>query len=1040
MLKHRNITVERIQNYLKSDQFFDVNLQSFLIKQTSEVAVKLAKYSVPGLERIPFNKAMLGNYEPVKVGVQMSPTWSTHWFKVEIVVPTSMKGENVMLLFDPSCEALIWSDHGEPLMGITGGNGGDRHVDFDLIKNAIGGDKINLWIEVAANGMFGAGVPTMIGAPDPNRSFTLAKAELVVADELAQALYWDLEVLLGIIKEMPEESQLGRDALYTANQVVNTVRAGDHSTLAAAKSISTAFFATRKKEGYESHVITATGNCHIDTAWLWPYDETKRKVARSWATQCRFIESYPDYYFAASQAQQFEWLETLYPQLFAKVAKLTQEGRFIPIGGTWVEMDCNMPSGEGLCRQFLYGQNYFKKKFGKKSSVFWLPDTFGYAAQLPQIIKSAGLEYFFTQKLSWNNINKFPHSTFYWKGLDGTQVLTHFSPADTYTAQATVKDVVFAVQNNKDKQYSNQSLLLYGNGDGGGGPLQPMMERIRRVSGVEGLPATVKFGNPEDFYRDLEKTSKDLNVWKGELYFELHRGTYTSQALVKKYNRTSELLLREVEILWSFCLVKDPSARYPKEELDRLWKLTLLNQFHDVLPGSSIEYAYEDVIKFYEDVSKTGNALKLKALEILNIQGLNGKVLNCVNTLGWIRRNEIVAVPAEDPSQFAQITADNNGLVLISELGAYSSSKASLTQKAVQSVTVQQNEDVFVVENGFIKASFDKHGHLVQLTDIINNRLVSHPDRAANVFKIHEDIPLFWDAWDVEIYHLEKKWDAGVGEIFIEETGPLRVVLRVVHPISENSRLDQRIIINANSPQINFENDIWWNESRKILKVDFPVNITNDFATFETQFGYIQRPTHYNNSWDMAKFEVCAHKFVDYSEYGYGIALLNDCKYGFSVHNDTISMSILRSPKAPDAHCDKGRHTFKYALLPHAGSFLESRVVQAGYEFNVPILNAYGNTMVDLKPLFQIDQDCLVIDTIKRSEEQLTSNYFLIRIYEAYGGRGQATLSCGYKILEAFESNVLEDRVKPIEIKNSSFISFGYTPFKLISLLVKISA
>ncbi|KAJ3000858.1 Alpha-mannosidase 2C1 [Globomyces sp. JEL0801] len=943
MLKHRNITVERIQNYLKSDQFFDVNLQSFLIKQTSEVAVKLAKYSVPGLERIPFNKAMLGNYEPVKVGVQMSPTWSTHWFKVEIVVPTSMKGENVTLLFDPSCEALIWSDHGEPLMGITGGNGGDRHVDFDLIKNAIGGDKINLWIEVAANGMFGyatisincsAGVPTMIGAPDPNRSFTLAKAELVVADELAQALYWDLEVLLGIIKEMPEESQLGRDALYTANQVVNTVRAGDHryltlrlitSTLAAAKSISTAFFATRKKEGYESHVITATGNCHIDTAWLWPYDETKRKVARSWATQCRFIESYPDYYFAASQAQQFEWLETLYPQLFAKVAKLTQEGRFIPIGGTWVEMDCNMPSGEGLCRQFLYGQNYFKKKFGKKSSVFWLPDTFGYAAQLPQIIKSAGLEYFFTQKLSWNNINKFPHSTFYWKGLDGTQVLTHFSPADTYTAQATVKDVVFAVQNNKDKQYSNQSLLLYGNGDGGGGPLQPMMERIRRVSGVEGLPATVKFGNPEDFYRDLEKTSKDLNVWKGELYFELHRGTYTSQALVKKYNRTSELLLREVEILWSFCLVKDPSAR---------------NQFHDVLPGSSIEYAYEDVIKFYEDVSKTGNALKLKALEILNIQGLNGKVLNCVNTLGWIRRNEIVAVPAEDPSQFAQITADNNGLVLI-----------------------QQNEDVFVVENGFIKASFDKHGHLVQLTDIINNRLVSHPDRAANVFKIHEDIPLFWDAWDVEIYHLEKKWDAGVGEIFIEETGPLRVVLRVVHPISENSRLDQRIIINANSPQINFENDIWWNESRKILKV--------------------------------------------------------------------TKLTLTRIT---------GRHTFKYALLPHAGSFLESRVVQAGYEFNVPILNAYGNTMVDLKPLFQIDQDCLVIDTIKRSEEQLTSNYFLIRIYEAYGGRGQATLSCGYKILEAFESNVLEDRVKPIEIKNSSFISFGYTPFKLISLLVKISA
>jgi alpha-mannosidase len=351
--------------------------------------------------------------------------------------------------------------------------------------------------------------------------------------------------------------------------------------------------------GSPLHEVTAIGNCHIDTAWLWPYDETKRKAARSWATQCGLMDDFPDYIFAASQAQQFEWVEELYPKLFIRIKEKAATGNFVPIGGTWVEMDCNLPSGEALCRQFLYGQRYFESRFGERCKVFWLPDTFGYSAQLPQITHQSGLKYFFTQKLSWNNINTFPNTTFMWKGLDDTAILTHFSPANTYTAWANEDEVVRCVENNKDKEFSNKSLLVYVYGDGGGGPLDHMLERIDRMKNLEGMPTSVKYGSPNDFYEELEKTSKDLVSWKGELYFELHRGTYTTHAAIKKGNRKGELILRSLEILSSLACYKDSTFQNPKSELDRLWKLLLLNQFHDVLPGSSIEIAYEDPLKVY---------------------------------------------------------------------------------------------------------------------------------------------------------------------------------------------------------------------------------------------------------------------------------------------------------------------------------------------------------------------------------------------------------------------------------------------------------
>ncbi|KAJ3009233.1 Glycoside hydrolase, 38 vacuolar alpha mannosidase [Thoreauomyces humboldtii] len=1071
MQKHRDITVSRLQNFLSNTgQFADVSLPALLTEAIDTDAVKLALYSVPNEARIPFSEAVKGSFEPVEVGVSIGPTWSTHWFRVSIEIPARFAGEEVELVFDPSCEALVWSSKGEPLMGITGANNGDRHVDFRLTTKASANERFELYIEAGCNGMFGAGLGGngSINPPVLDRTYKLATAQLVIKNRLAWDIQADLDVLFGLLQELPKDSQTSSDALYTANKVINTFRYDDPDTLRPCKDILAEFFAKRLDTGYAPHVITALGNCHIDTAWLWPFDETKRKCARSWSTQCDLLERYKEYIFTASQAQQFEWTEELYPDLFTKMKKLAKEGRFVPVGGTWVEMDCNVPSGEALCRQFLYGQRYFESRFGERSRVFWLPDTFGYSAQLPQIIKAAGLDYFFTQKInapSYLGGFRFPNSTFMWTGLDGTSVLTHFSPADTYTAQASVHDVVYSVQNNKDKAYTNQSLLAYGNGDGGGGPLIPMIERIRRMRRLQGLPAVIDHGTPNSFFDTLKKTSKDLVEWRGELYLELHRGTYTSQAHTKKYNRSSELLLRNIEILSSLAVASGvPGYKNPQKELARLWKLVLLNQFHDVLPGSSIGIVYKDALnvssaqrrvliiwfnsltespKFYKDVATSGAQLLddvMKALmENDNAKDETAVVPVVFNPTSWERQAEVVEITrsGSDHGPFGQLSEDGRkGLILVKDFAPYKMAAQPLEALAAgfNGVKVEEKDGNYIVTNECISLSIDAHGRITSLYDLKASR--ESILGKANVFKLYEDVPLYWDAWDVEVYHLEKGWDAGVGDLSVTERGPLRVVLTVSHPITKDSTLNQQIIVTAGSPRVDFINHVEWKENRRLLKVEFPVNVANDFATYETQFGFIRRPTHFNTSWDLARFEVCAHKFVDYSECGYGVALLNDSKYGFSVHGSVIAMSILRAPKAPDADCDIGDHDFRYALYPHAGSFTESNVVQAGYEFNVPLITKTTSSPSTNYPsqIFQLEKgSTLVLDTIKVAEDPAGKD-IVIRMYEAYGGRGTATLTSTLPVKSAHFCNVLEDfNIEVPRTKAGSFV-IAYTPHKLVSM------
>ncbi|KAJ9074024.1 Glycoside hydrolase, 38 vacuolar alpha mannosidase, variant 2 [Entomophthora muscae] len=890
---------------------------------------------------------------------------------------------------------------------------------------------------MACNGLFGNG-QYLIGPPE-NRTYPILLAELAIPNSLAFQLRHDFHIIRDLAKKLPETSSRGARALRVANKVMNVFqRDGNPDALKLCLKITGEFL--RVKGAAERHKLIAVGHCHIDTAWLWPYGETKRKTARSWSTQLQLMDQYPDFVFVCSQAQQYEWLEADYPGLFKRIKEKAAQGKFLPIGGTWVEMDCNVPSGEAFCRQFLLGQRYFESHFGKRCKVFWLPDTFGYSAQLPQIIKQADMDYFFTQKLSWNNINKFPHTTFHWVGLDGTRVLAHMAPGETYNAQGVVEDIMFSESNNKDKGVINGGLYLFGNGDGGGGPLPAMIERINRMQDVDGLPK-VQYGSAEDFYNEVAGSEEvsDLPEWHGELYLELHRGTYTSHSSIKKYNRYTELLLRDLEFMAVFAKVFH-GADYPSNEITRLWKLVCLNQFHDVLPGSSIGLVYDDALDYYRDVVSKADALIEEAYKVLIPDKGTCEGYAFFNSLSWAR-TEVVAIPRANALPSCQMSKDGQlAYVLAEDIGAMGVEYRSETQvtSIASAASVTHDNGTFVLSNPHLRAVFNSTGQITSIVDKHSGREFVASGRLINQLVIHEDIPLYWDAWDVEVYHLEK-YQRCNGVVSIEESGPTMSSLVCEYKLSPTSKLRQHIRLSAVSQVLEFENEVDWNENRMFLKVEFPVAVHSDYATYETQFGTIRRPTHFNTSWELAKFEVCAHKFADLSEQGCGFSVLNDCKYGFASHNNTMRLSLIRAPKSPDDKADIGSHQFRYGIFLHSGPSQEIQVVHRAHEFNSRLRHRLSPPSKDIPHILAKPQcsfewaglSSVVIDTLKVSEDD--PNALILRMFESIGARGTGKLSVRLPFSKAFCSNIMEDDVTPVSPQGQDFdVSFG--PFQIITM------
>ncbi len=993
MQKHIEITRKRLEKFAGA-------LAGLFYPETTPV--RLNHFAAPG--RIPFDEAPRGEFNEIKPGMRFWPLWSTHWLKVEGIIPPAWEGQEVHFLFDSACEAMIWSPDGIPQQGLTGSFSSwmDECIrkDFRLAERAAGGEAVDLFVEVAVNGLFGVDIQIynqVLGY--------LRQAEIAVFDRQAWDLYWDFKVIADMARLLPANSPRGGQALYAANAMVNAIRLDDRSSWQAARQIAAEFMSARNGGG--QHNVSAIGHAHLDTAWLWPLAETKRKAARSFSSAVRYMEMYPDYKFACSQAVQHEWMKEQHPALYEKIKARVAAGQFVPVGGTWVEPDCNIPSGESLVRQFLFGQRFFQQEYGVTCLEFWNQDVFGYSGALPQIMRGAGIEFFLTQKLSWNQFNKPASHTFLWEGIDGSRVLTHFPPVDTYNSDASVKDILHSIENFKDHERARESLLPFGWGDGGGGPTPAMLEQLRRMSDTDGLPR-VEIRAPQEFFERARDDLKDPTVWSGELYFEMHRGTYTSQARNKASNRRAELLLRDLEFLYA-----TGAQPYPSADLAWMWKKVLTNQFHDIIPGSSIHEVYDDSTADYRAVLYRGEQLRESAISA--IAGGKGSRLLAINTLSMPRREV-----ADWKGSPAIVTAPAMGWQ-VQELDVDESHVASLVA----------SEGGFSLENDFISAQFDSGGGLLSVIEKASGRESIAPGSSGNRFIVFDDNPNDYNAWDVDVFHLEKPLSTPrAASARVVEQHPLRVAVEFTYHISEHSTLTQIVSLDALSHHFDFACEVDWREKRKFLKVEFPLNVRAAAATYEIQFGHLQRPTHFNTTWDLARFEVPAHKWADLTESGFGVALLNDCKYGYSAHENILRLSLLRSPTYPDATADEGKHHFRYALLPHGGTLQEADVVGEAYRFNVPLLLAETEAPQTQASFFSVNQPSVVIDTVKKAED---SEALIVRLYESHGGRCRVKLSSPSEVKSAALCNLLENEEQPLEWKDGG-VEFDVTPFKIVTL------
>jgi alpha-mannosidase len=1008
MQKHAEITRQRLRTFAE-----ERGLRSRIYPESSPVS--LSVFHAP--DRITYEEALQHTYEPAEVGQNFGPLWSTHWFLVIAKVPEEWAGKEVHFIWDSSSEACVWKD-GQPLQGLTGSGINPWETTmgrpaFRLLKNAQGDEQLSFMVEMACNGMFGN---------PPGTTFQLKRAEIAVFDRQAWDLYWDFIVIADMAQLLPQNSPRAGQALWAANEMINLCDFSDRDTWKHARQVAVNFL--KAHNGDAQHNLSAIGYAHLDTAWLWPLAETKRKAVRTFTNTMRLMEDYPDHSFASAQAQHLAWIKEMEPALYEQVKQRIKEKRFVIVGGTWIEPDCNIPSGESLVRQFLHGQRFYHQEFGFTCTEFWNPDVFGYSAALPQIMRGAGMKYFLTQKLSWNQMNKPQNHTFLWEGIDGSQVLTHFPPADTYGSAANVADVLKSVNNFKEHDRARESILIFGWGDGGGGPTPEMLEQLARMDDVDGLPR-VTIRPVEEFFQRCEADIKDPVVWVGELYFELHRGTYTTQANNKRDNRRSEFLLRDVELLSTLAFIQK-KAEYPTEELDRLWKLVLLNQFHDIIPGSSITLVYEDSARQYADVLHSAASLRTQAIHSL-IPNADG--WTAVNTLGTAR-SDLVELVDEFPTP--QHSASGKSLAIVSTPGM-GFTPVNGNEPTDDVVTLQHKDDIFILENPYIRVAIGNDGGITSLLHKGLNREAVAVGQVANRFVLFDDDPVNFEAWDVDIFHLEKRYPVGgAHSVKVLEKGPLCCALEFTYSIGHASLLTQVVSLTAISPRLDFATQVDWHESQRFLKVEFPWEIRSEYATYEIQFGHLQRPTHFNTTWDLARFEVCGHKWADLSEPGFGVALLNDSKYGYSTQRNVMRLSLLRSPKSPDPVADMGNHSFRYGILPHAGDFREAGVIEEGYRFNIPLILHPGKLDKPMGPFFAVDAKHVVIDTVKKAED---GDAIIVRLYEAHGARGQVHFTSVLPIQQASLCNLLEEDEVPLSWNHG--VELSVRPFEIITLKLR---
>ena len=1011
----------------------------------------VSAYSAPG-EPISFDDAMLamvdGLFKPFAIGTAYGPPWSTTWFHCIATVPHEWKGATVEARIDLGfglapgfqAEGLVWGPDG-PLRALNPLN----HA-IPLLITANGGEQFEFLVEAAANPMV---ISTMY-PPSPNGDpntlttaplYSLKRAELSVFNAEVAALVYDLDVLGDVIKELPLNAPRRPQITRAIERALDALDLNDVvGTAAAARAHLAPLLA--KPAVPSAHRVSAIGHAHIDTAWLWPLRETVRKCARTFSNVLDLMTREPELKFACSQAQQHEWMRDRYPNVFEQMVERAKEGRFIPVGGMWVEADTNLPSGESLARQFLHGQRFFEEHYGTTCEEVWIPDVFGYPASLPQIFALGGAKWFLTQKLSWNKQNRMPHHTFWWQGIDGTRVFTHFPPVDTYNVSMQPAQLAHAERNYADHGGGNMSMAPFGFGNGGGGPTRDMMERYRRMRDLEGLPR-IDIESPAEFFAAAEADYPDAATWVGELYFEMHRGTYTSQAKTKAGNRRSEVLLGEVELWSSLAAAVSNSGAdaYPLAELEQAWREVLTLQFHDIIPGSSIAWVHDDAEAAYTrlDVSLTG--LRTAALASL-APTVGGDVL-LANSAPDARIGVVQIPAALSPAavpQHAQLLHDGQlaAWTALPSMGVAGISFDALTPAPTAcAVTVEQTGTSITLANEIVRISIDSAGLISSLYDLRAEREVIKPGMRANLLELSADHPIEYDAWDLDDYYAKNTRELiELDSIEILDRGPLQATVQITRTFGA-SRIVQRLVLCAGSARLDIVNDVAWHEDEKVLKVAMPVDVHADSATCEIQFGHVQRPTHASTSWDAAKFEVCAHRWVDMSETGYGVALLNDSKYGHDVHRGALRLTLLRASNFPDPDADRGDHRFTYSLLPHLGNCVQSTVAAEAARLNQPVAAIASTNAASVSTASAVasSNPAVVITAVKQAQDG--SGDIVLRCYESTGGRASASLTTAFAASHVVVCDFLE-RALPEMADAASFdgttISLNLTPFQIVTL------
>ena len=891
-------------------------------------------------------------------------------------------------------------------------------------------------------------------------------SEIKILERAVEKYYYDLKVPYEVARLLEKDSAEYITIVQSLNDSLNLLdmrkvySESFYTSLAAAQEYITREF-YEKQCGNSKHTICCVGHTHIDIAWLWTLKTTQDKAVRSFSTVLELMKQYPEYKFMSSQPQLYKYVKQNAPKVYEQIKERIREGRWEPEGGMFVEADCNIASGESLVRQFLHGTRFFEQEFGKKNEILWLPDVFGYSAALPQIMKECGIHYFMTTKISWNEFNKMPCDTFLWEGIDGTEVLTHFIPArdygvgakegstetdhfTTYNAMLNPSQVKGSWQRYSQKNINDEVLMSYGWGDGGGGATREMLENQRRMEkGIPGCPNT-KQSHALEFFRQLEKDvtgSRYLPKWVGELYLEYHRGTYTSMARNKKYNRTMEFLYGNLEF-YRMLANKLASLPYPKEELTDAWEVILRNQFHDILPGSCIKEVYEDSKEEYEKIKAIGERLTKEALQAVadQVEGDQGDLIvfnpNSVSVPAVLHVDHANVRPGmvlTDGEISYPLQQDGEGAIaVVDKMPVRGYKKLQLADGAEKAsgLVLTTTE----VDTPFFHVRFNEKGQFISIYDKKCAREIIPEGKCANVIMTYEDKPHNFDAWDINNYYVEKSWEVDeVSSIEVIEEGPVRGCIRIERPYLD-SVITQYLYFYQDLYQIDIRNEIDWKEKQILVRDYFPVDVHASEATYEIQYGNVKRPTHYNTSWDFAKFEVCAHKWLDLSEDGYGISILNDCKYGYSVHEGVIGLSMLKSAVYPNPDADKEHHTFWYSICPHEGDFREGDTIAKAYVFNNPYQavekQSAAGTLAPAYNWVECNVPNVIIEAVKEAED---SRDIIVRCYECYNRRSNVTMNFHLPVESISVCNMLEREDEKLADHTDS-VTFEMKPFEIKTL------